>query len=955
MKRRRVLSMLMTAVLTFSTVLPQTVVAADEDDYVLEAVSEDEEAADEAEDEIPAEELEAVPEKELPYGLNGMPESFSLDATDLEMKAGLRVHDSLAELVKMTEGVDYEEGTVICLADSEEEALTIAEAYDSELINYAQGVAKLKLPATLTVAQALSVAQDPAYRVPVVEPNYIVRIDDQNMEESLIPDEGIEAAIAAKKSSEGSSIGWEDWVQGKNGVPALLSNPDTYIQDPASESYQWMHDMIGTWSAWSSTMGKEDITVAVIDSGVLATHPDLQGRVEQVQVNDIRPDSYVMSHGTHVAGIIGATADNGIGVAGIAPKVKILSLNIFKGEYCYTEDEVRAMNICIERNVPVANMSIGGFGYSSLMDEATQKAAAAGCSIIVAMGNENAIAKAYPAAYKATIAVAAINPAGKRSNFSNMGKWCDIAAPGTLIMSCVNPKAAMYEEEDKDIADESGYYALYDGTSMACPVVAGVAALYMSQFGVKKPEEMRKLLQNNATKTSSKQIGKIVNVGKMFSAGGAKAKAVQSEDKMSFSFTLQGADEGAYIVYTTDGTDPALVDGQIVRGQIYEGSVDLKDAEGYVIVKSLVVTAAGGVGEVEMTTLKLPGTKTEDKAAKKGKGSVSVSEVDTNGRLVNGKVQIYTVNVPSTSYDDTIITLQAPVSANWTSSKSKVAEVLTASGETTVIRALKTGSTNITCKTPDGAKTVIKLKVIVPASSLQIGGDRDCGYIAIGKSKKIDVVLGATYGKPTVKKLEWDYIVDESPEITSKLQAAKAVKISSKGKVSINKKKWAAVMGNYGLEDVSVMYVYAMTTDGTELVAYTTLGVHRAPSIFTTYDPSKDRTGIKIYEGSKLYWFNKDGEGQDGYVYIAIDSYTRRKIDVEITNSNPDLVGVIPVGIAGDASGPYIIPVKGQNVYVYAINIVPGNAEPGQTGSAKVTVKLKDGSNKKVSFTVKIK
>ena len=952
MKRRKVLAMLMTAVMTFTSVAPET---------ALVALAGDDDAA------------EDVVVEELPFDLKGMPEGYVLDEEQLELKADLKENDALEAFKGMTEGVDYEADTVFCLADSEEEAQTIAAAYNGELELYAQGVAEIKLNGNLTVEQAFTVAADEKYAMPVVEPSYITYLDEPeyNLDDYDLIDTGIE--IGDGTAAKEPAVTWQDIVQGKNGAAAKFNNPDTYLKDPSLNTYQWMHDMIGTYTAWSTSLGSDAITVAVIDTGVYPDHPDLKGRVTQIKVGDIAVDDYTHSHGTHCAGIIGATANNGQGVAGVAPNVKILSLNIFaskNGGGCYAADEVRALNICIDKKVDVANMSLGGLGYSASEAKAMENATAAGVSVFCAMGNENAEYHSYPAAYNGAIGVASINPSGERSNFSNFGSWADIAAPGTDIMSCYNPKADNTSAKNNGKLDASGLYGLMSGTSMATPVAAGVAALYMSQFGKKTPAEITKIMQNTGTKTKSKKIGKIVNVGAMFSKGGSKAKAKAADDNRSFVLEMEEVGEGATVIYTVDGTTPSFLAGEVVNGQIYEGAVELevKDQAYTATVKTLVMTAAGEIGDIEETYIDVPadGDAAID-TAKAAKTSITIREA--NGRIDDkGKAQIFTVNVPKTAYDDTTLTLTASTSVTWSSSSAKVLEVVTKEGTSTVVKGLKTGSAKITAKAADGSKATVTVKVIVPASRIDVSVDGIRGAeVAIGKSTKVKAVLGSTYGKPSVSKLEWDYSVNDDEAITSKIKAAKAVSISSSGKVSINKKKWESVMGTFDITKRAVLYVGAATTDGTNLYDYEALIVRNAPTVFSVLDTTTGNIGKKSYKFSKSAWFN---DNDNDYVagvtmYVVCDAIPQYDTDVTVSSSNPGLVGVEPLGAETDESGNVKIynlttkvngvPVGTKKVCLYAVNLISGNGDTIKAGKAKITVKLNDGSNKKTSVTVTVK
>ena len=912
MKRRKVLALFTTAVMTFTSVAPET---------ALFALAED--------DEVVAD----VEAEELPFDLKGMPEGYTLSAEQLEMKAAMKDHDVLGTFTELTEGVDYEADTVICLAETEEEAQAIAEAYNSELVHFELGVGRIKLSEKITMQQALSVAEDPAYLMPVIAPNYVNQlIDNAESEEEITFEELQEFISESAATTDVHTSSWEKYVQ-KGG----LAKPDTYLQDPSSTYYQWMHDMIGTYDAWDASTGNA-ISVAVLDTGVLKDHPDLSGRVEQVPVNGIKVDTYTSSHGTHVAGIIGATAGNGVGVAGVAPNVKIYSYNVFTDEGAADADWMAALNSCAQKGIPIANMSLGGPVYNPLAQQVINNVTAAGVNVVVAMGNDYSNLKSYPAVYDNTISVSSVNPKGEKSVFSTYGKDADVCAPGTHIMSCYNPKSLDLEEEKKSsYIDSTGYYGIMSGTSMATPVVSGICALYMSKFGPQKTSAMLKVLQKNATKTSSKQIGKIVNVKNMF-ASSAKAKA-KSDDNRVFSFDIEGADEGAYVVYTTDGTDPSLVDGQIFNGQKFDGAAEFDTSKSVVVVKSIVVTAAGEIGDIEMASFAVAGNIDNEVAAAK---SAPIAVTGDYGRVVDNKAYIFTTNVPNTKYDDTVLTLTAPSSVKWSvdGKGAKVVEVATAEGTSTVIKGLKTGKATIVAEGPDKSKTKIKIEVIIPASSISITPDGSAGadyagHIAIGKSVTAGLVLGNTYGNPSVKKVEWDYVVPASEALNTAAHNNKAVKISSKGKISINKKAWE----KSGLGETTIV-VMAKTTDGTGLTAVAEYKVWKPASKFKTVIINPNTGTYKEAKKIRVGRFTNNG---DGVSYALVGVVTEKKIETKsdflVTSSNPNFAGA-KFFVAGTCS----------EGYMYVFQVFAGRKT--SSGSAKITITLNDGSKKKASITL---
>lgn len=953
MKRRKVMALLMTAVMTFTSVAPDT---------ALVAFAEGEDAAVD------------VAVEELPFDLKGMPEDYVLDEEQIDMKADMQEHDVLGALQELVEGVDYIADTVICLADSEEEAQAVAAAYNGELINFGQGVAEIKLNGNITVSQAVSVAQDTSYNMPVVEPNYSVQIKEEFEEEmsfgELDADADVDVDVDEDADDEAKKpmATWEDFVLGKNGAAPLLNNCDPYLKDPSANFYQWMHDQIDTYGAWEITKGSKDIQVAVIDSGVYPDHPDLKGRVTVVPILDVDPNTYTSSHGTHVAGIIGASLNNGSGAAGVAPGVSIVTMNVGHPTKGITSAAMaRAANECASRKIPVANISIGGFGYSVIENNAIQNAVSAGTCMFIAMGNEFAEAKSYPAGYKGVIPVASTNPAGLRSDYSNHGKWAAIAAPGTHIMSCYNVKADNSSAKSRGNLDSSGNYGLMSGTSMATPVATGAAALYMSAYGIKSPKEMVAIMQKNGTKTSSKKIGKILNVGNMFKASGSKAKAKAKATEDNRSFTVE-AEEGAKVIYTLDGSDPAFLFGEAANGQAYEGAVELETLEeAYTVtVKTLAITADGELGDIEETVIDVPGAEAEVETAKAAGGPVVT---EASGLIdAKNKAQIFSVNIPATAKADNVLKLSCSTAVSWSTSNASVLSLNKNDGTSVVATGLKGGKAKITCMDANKKKTVISVTVSVPASSLNIDPDYNSGCIgmlAVGKSKKIPVALGDTYGKPSNTKLKWSFTVNNNASLTQQAIETKAVKISAKGKISINKKKWNKIFGgSYDLSKQASVYITAETTDGTNLKSTAYYKITKAATTMILTDGSKVLKNSVSYSG----WHNdNDSTGVSRMeFYIGMDAQAWESGDVEVSSSNPNLVGIEPYYMMLNEDGtPYIINytvtdlwtgrvIKKTPIVLYKIKIWSANNVP-KKGKAKITIKLKDGSNKKFRFTVKVK
>ncbi|MCR5791053.1 MAG: S8 family serine peptidase [Lachnospiraceae bacterium] len=605
-------ALLSVSVLAGSFAFPAEIFAADETEEI--AIVLDGADVDEAGELQQTESLPEVTEPEsLPYGLKGMPDGFTLSEDALSMKEDSRAHDEAGALSDLKAGEDYEKNTVFFPAENEEYAKAVAEAYNATLLSFSYGIAEILLdPEVITVSQAVALGSDPGNNLPAVSPNYITKAVEPVPADDSVQEGAVDASFAAVVPKSDHTY----WSQVFDD-PAL----DPYYTKEGSNSYQWMHDMIGTYEAWGTTTGSSEITVAVIDTGVYKDHEELKGRVDRIDVMENPIDN--SGHGTHVAGIIAAAGGNGAGGIGIAPGVRILSLPVFKGPYCESSDEVRAINAAVTAGADIINMSLGGYSYESVYHDVVKKARKAGVTIVAAMGNENSNDPNYPSAYPEVIAVSAVNQNGTRSWFSTYGSWADIAAPGCHIFSSWNGHNDSTQDVD---TGSSSRYEVMDGTSMATPVVAGACALYMSAAGHHvDPDTMEKVLKEKATKISDPSLGAgIVNVAAMIPCN-TDAPVITADsgelEKLTRASQIQlsakaYADHSFGYVYTTDGKDPALKDGAVTRGYFSEDGVipvsmllDNKTvAAGETICfKAAAVTAKGKLGKIRKTELLITG------------------------------------------------------------------------------------------------------------------------------------------------------------------------------------------------------------------------------------------------------------------------------------------------------------------------------------------------------------
>lgn len=312
----------------------------------------------------------------------------------------------------------------------------------------------------------------------------------------------------------------------------------SYIPNDYNAGQQYYIGLMDVPQAWDLTKGDTNVVIGVIDVAFMTGHQDLAANMFRnwIEINgtqgvDDDGNGYVddimgwdagngdnntnplqvnnFDHGTHVAGCASAVADNNVGVAGIGFKCKISPIKA-KSDQSISGSGLDAtlagMDYAVaSRNVDIVNMSFGGAGgysntWQNLLDLAYQK----GMIVIAAAGNDNTLADTYyPASYNHVICVGATNANDQKSWFSNYGATIDVMAPGSSIKSTtlwgINPPA--------------GGYASWDGTSMAAPIVAGVAALMLSANPGLSPDALENCLKQSCENINAQNSGYIGQMG----------------------------------------------------------------------------------------------------------------------------------------------------------------------------------------------------------------------------------------------------------------------------------------------------------------------------------------------------------------------------------------------------------------------------------------------------------
>lgn len=299
----------------------------------------------------------------------------------------------------------------------------------------------------------------------------------------------------------------------------LMTVKANFVPNDPMYAQQWNMKAINIEKAWEVTKGK-GVVVAVLDTGIawenhgdFAVVPDLDGQKFASGWDFVNDDDHANDdhgHGTHVAGTIAQATNNGEGVVGVAFESTLMAVKVLdhfgSGN---TADIADAIHWAADHGAKVINMSLGGGGRSDVMEHAVAYARAKGVVVVCAAGNGGRGVVEYPAAYPGSFAVAAVGPTGAKAPYSSWGKELDIAAPGG---DKSQGEAAGIIQNTIDPQDVSkGVYLSYQGTSMATPHVAGVAALLYAA-GAKNPDQVEKALVLGAkaapgTKGWSDQFG----------------------------------------------------------------------------------------------------------------------------------------------------------------------------------------------------------------------------------------------------------------------------------------------------------------------------------------------------------------------------------------------------------------------------------------------------------------
>ncbi len=306
------------------------------------------------------------------------------------------------------------------------------------------------------------------------------------------------------------------WIAPVYGLAAAASavSPGKPPNDPLFK-YQWHLRAIQVPAAWAVSRGA-GATVAILDTGVAYEDrgiyrraPDLAGtrfvRGWDFVDGDAHPNDEPppdrQSHGTHIAGIVAQTTDNGVGEAGVAPEAAIMPIRVLRPDTTGSPRAIaKGLRFAADHGADIANLSIAGPSDVRVVEDAIAYAASKGVTVVASAGNDGRSPVSFPAAYPNVIAVGAIGRSGARARYSNYGKALDLVAPGgdgELNSTGDAPADGVLQQTLRGGPSE-WCYCFMASTSAAAAQVSGVAALLVASGRASGRAEIRSALRSSA-------------------------------------------------------------------------------------------------------------------------------------------------------------------------------------------------------------------------------------------------------------------------------------------------------------------------------------------------------------------------------------------------------------------------------------------------------------------------
>ena len=264
-------------------------------------------------------------------------------------------------------------------------------------------------------------------------------------------------------------------------------------------NWNWHLDVIDAEAAWDVTQGSPDIKVAIVDNAIWSSHPDLADKIvlqrdTYYNINNSSPpnsgSAADWSHGTHCAGLATAITNNGIGVAGIGYNTSIIAVKSSNNNQANGIYMVAGVTWAMNNGADVISMSFGGSSFSTTEQNLMNTAYNMGIVCVAAAGNDNVTTPHYPSNYNHVISVSSTDENDHKSDFSNYNTSVDVSAPGGIGLPGPGGLLSTFFANGT-----MGYYDYISGTSMACPIVSGLASLVLSINPALTPDNVELILE----------------------------------------------------------------------------------------------------------------------------------------------------------------------------------------------------------------------------------------------------------------------------------------------------------------------------------------------------------------------------------------------------------------------------------------------------------------------------
>ncbi|MGD2113205.1 MAG: S8 family serine peptidase [Gammaproteobacteria bacterium] len=356
------------------------------------------------------------------------------------------------------------------------------------------------------------------------------------------------AGSALSRALAGNARLWHKW-ETLRAIKQLRQRPEiayaepnyrrraTLAPDDTNYPQQWHYPLINLPQAWDITTGMDTVIVAVVDTGILSGHPDLQGQIGQgydfirdtanaldgdgIDADPEDPgDAGVAGnssfHGTHVAGTVAAATNNATGVAGAGWATTLMPLRALGLTGGTSYDIMQAVRYAAQlpndsggipaQRADIINLSLGGYSFSQSEQDVFNQARNQGVMIVAAAGNDASGNLFYPASYNGVISASAVDINRQATPYTNFGTMIDIAAPGGNTATDINgdgyPDGVLSSSGDDSTGSPPQFlYRFLQGTSMAAPHVAGVLALMKAATPTLTPADIDNLLVNGQLTT----------------------------------------------------------------------------------------------------------------------------------------------------------------------------------------------------------------------------------------------------------------------------------------------------------------------------------------------------------------------------------------------------------------------------------------------------------------------